>query len=430
MRPLHRVLTAVAVTGLLVPSACASDDGEQASTDTSVPPVVSSTTLPGTSTVPPTVEADLTSVRIAAEDVVALDAPIAMATRSGDDAIYIAEQSGRIRRLAIRDRTDRDGNVTSRSYELDGTFLDLRDSTEAEGEQGLLGLTFSPDGRRVVVDFTDNAGDTNVEEFEVDGSRADTGSRRRLLFVDQPFGNHNGGQVLFGPDGFLYVGLGDGGGAGDPEGNGQDPRTMLGSILRIDPDAPDDVTPYAVPSSNPFADGVEGAPEVWLFGVRNPWRFTFDRETDDLWVADVGQEEIEEITWLPASFGGGRGANLGWNDMEGNQPFAADGPPPGHVAPIHTYDRTDTAECSVVGGYVYRGSAIPALRGAYVYGDFCSGEVRALAAAGSVVVAEAPLGLTIPGLQSFGEDADGELWALSADGAVRKLVPAAAPADG
>lgn len=421
------LLVVVTAASLVATSACSDvfgDDEDASGGTTSLPPVVSSTTVPGATTAPPVVESNLQAVSVGLEEILSLDQPVAMAVRAGDPTIFLAEQGGRVRRLEVRDRTNDDGDVVGKSYSLDNTFLDLRDATEAEGEQGLLGLTFSPDGRKVVVHFTDNAGDTNVEELRVDGDEAE--DRRRLLYLDQPFGNHNGGQVAYGPDGFLYIGLGDGGGAGDPQENGQNPQTLLGTILRIDPDGRADDVPYGIPASNPFADGVDGAPEVWLFGARNPWRFSFDRATDDLWVADVGQDEIEEITYLPAAFGGGRGANLGWDDMEGSQLFEAAAPPPGHVGPIHTYDRAD-GECSVIGGYVYRGAAIPELTGAYVYGDFCTGEVRALAAAGSTVVADEPLGITVPGLVAFGEDTDGELWTLSNQGPVSKIIPVAPP---
>jgi glucose/arabinose dehydrogenase len=257
------------------------------------------------------------------------------------------------------------------------------------------------------------------------GDRADSRSRRDLLTIPQPFANHNGGQLQLGPDGFLYVGMGDGGGAGDPEGNGQNPATLLGTILRIDPQASTPDRGYAIPAGNPYILG-GGAPEVWITGARNPWRFSFDRLTGDLWVADVGQDELEELNLLPADASGmnaGRGANLGWPAMEGDQPFSSGEPPPGAVAPILTYGR-DSGACSVIGGYVYRGTAIPALQGAYLYGDFCTGEVRALLAIGGIVVDDRPLGITVPDLASFGQTSGGELMTMSKGGEIRLITPA------
>ena len=222
-------------------------------------------------------------------------------------------------------------------------------------------------------------GDTRVVSYAMSGDTVDTGSRRELLAVEQPYPNHNGGSIEFGPDGHLYVALGDGGSGGDPEGNGQDTGALLGKILRIDPaGATGDA--YAVPPDNPFADGAAGAPEVWLYGVRNPWRITFDPETGDLWVADVGQNAYEEIDLLPAADGGGRGANLGWNEMEATHPFEGGSNPDGAVLPVFEYDRSEGA-CSVTGGVVYRGAAIPGLDGAYLFTDFCDGRIRAVRAA-------------------------------------------------
>lgn len=423
-RPIGPFVALLGSAALLLASSCSdtSDDTTGGGSDTSAPPVVSSSTIPS-STVPPVAEADLANVAVTARDVAEADQPVAIVARSGADHLYVAEQGGRVRRLAVTKDRDRDGNVRRVSYKLEGTWLDLTGATEADAEKGLLGIAFSPDGRRFYADFTDNDGDTNVEEWTLSDDKVSSSSRRRILFVDQPADNHNGGHVVFGPDGFLYVGLGDGGGAGDPDENGQNPRTLLGSILRIDPDGASDGAAYGSPRSNPFADGVEGAPEVWLFGVRNPWRFTFDAETNDLWVADVGQGDVEEITWLPAGYGGGRGANLGWDDMEGDQPYESSGPPPGHVGPIHTYTHAEGG-CSITGGFVYRGDAIPALRGAYLYGDFCLGELHALATAGGTVVEDKSLGVTVPGLTSFGQDSDGEIWMTSQEGGIYKLEPA------
>jgi glucose/arabinose dehydrogenase len=243
--------------------------------------------------------------------------------------------------------------------------------------------------------------------------------RRELLRVEDPYPNHNGGHLALGPDGYLYIGLGDGGSGGDPHGHGQDTDTLLGSILRIDPTAPPADGEYGIPADNPFAAS-GGEPEIWLYGVRNPWRFSFDRATGDLWIGDVGQGEVEEIDRLPATNGrdAGRGANLGWNLMEGSEPFEGENPA-GGVLPIYEYTHDDG--CSVTGGYVYRGRAIPALTGAYLFADYCEPDLRAVRVAGDEVVEERSWDLSLEAIQSFGEDADGELYVLLASGPLLRL---------
>jgi glucose/arabinose dehydrogenase len=243
-----------------------------------------------------------------------------------------------------------------------------------------------------------------------------------VLAVDQPFANHNGGDVEFGPDGYLYFGLGDGGSAGDPEGNGQDPSTLLGSMLRIDPQGTlDGDEPYAIPGDNPFADGDAGEPEVWLYGLRNPWRFSFDPATDDLWIADVGQNAWEEINRLPAADGGGRGANLGWNELEGTHSFEGVNPDDG-VLPVFEYPHDDGG-CSVTGGVVYRGNAIAGLAGAYLFGDLCNPTLRALDVSGDEPREVSFDDSEVGNLVSFGQDNDGEVYAVSLDGPIYRLDP-------
>jgi glucose/arabinose dehydrogenase len=310
--------------------------------------------------------------------------------------------------------------------------LDLSDEVIDQGERGLLGLAFSSDGRDLYVNLTaEPDGRTLVLQYTLgDRTTVDLDSRRQLLEVEQPAANHNGGHLALGPDGYLYVGLGDGGGAGDPDGNGQDPSTLLGSILRIDPQGATDEEPYAVPAGNPFADGADGAPEVWLYGVRNPWRFSFDSVTGDLWVADVGQGEWEEITRLPANggFEAGRGANLGWDRMEGTHEF--EGPnPAGAVLPLHEYSHDD-GSCSITGGFQYRGTAMAELRGSYLFADYCTPGVRAIQLDVNTVIAERTWDVVGQGVVSFGEDQDGELFVLLESGPVLKLVPAGDAAAG
>ncbi|MEM7275425.1 MAG: PQQ-dependent sugar dehydrogenase, partial [Actinomycetota bacterium] len=222
------------------------------------------------------------------------------------------------------------------------------------------------------------------------------------------------------PDGFLYWALGDGGSGGDPENNGQDRQTLLGSILRIDPAATTGEAAYAVPADNPFVDDPDARDEIWTWGLRNPWRFSFDAETGDLWIADVGQNALEEITLLrQGEDRAGRGANLGWRIMEGDQLFDGDEPPPGHVPPVFTYDHSN-GRCSITGGYTYRGDLNRALDGVYLFADFCTGEVFGLEAFadGRISVANLLLGRTPEQVIGFGEDADGELYLLEANGRV------------
>lgn len=381
---------------------------------------------------------DLAEVSIALEEIAQLHNPVALAARAGDDAVYVAEQTGRVQRIAIT--TERggaeEGGTTSTSVEFevdDDVALDISRDVVAQGEQGLLGITFSTDGSRLYVAYTglDERQYLDEYEFPVDEVEADERTRRNLLVVDDAFPNHNGGQLAFGPDGYLYWAMGDGGGAGDPELTGQDPTDLLGSILRIDPDLDPDIDeddpayqPYAIPNGNPFADGAGGAPEVWAYGLRNPWRFSFDKVTGDLWIADVGQDTVEEINLLLATGGtnAGRGANLGWPVMEGDRPFAGSEPPVGSTQPIFTYGR-DGGACSVIGGYVYRGQAIEELRGAYLFTDFCVGRIRALTQSGGELVDERDLGIEVANPTSFGQDADGELYVLSQTGSVFRVVP-------
>ena len=345
---------------------------------------------------------------VAVEPVLELDEPIDMAVAPGDDLMWVAERAGRVLRVDMER-----GDAVS-------TVLDITAETEAEGERGLLGIAVTD--RWLFVNFTDLDGDTRVDAFERSGTGL--GSRRRtVLSQSQPFSNHNGGDLAVGPDGLLYVGFGDGGSRGDPLDTGQDPTTWLGAVLRIEP-TPEGTQPFTVPADNPFAahgDGIPpGLPEIFLIGVRNPWRFSFDRSTGDLWIADVGQDSYEEVTVLLAANGGGLGSNLGWRLREGLHSFTGE-KPPGHVDPVWEYGRDDG--CSVTGGFVYRGTAIEELYGAYVFGDYCTARLWALQFYGGEVQFR-DLGVEVPGgsLASFGEDSRGELYALSLNGPVVRIV--------
>jgi glucose/arabinose dehydrogenase len=358
-------------------------------------------------TLPPPVSANLARARIRLTRIATLNQPLAMAYRRNDPALYFAEKGGRIRAF-------RNGRVGS------AVALNISSQVSTGGEQGLLGLAFAPGGTKLYVNFTNTAGDTVVREYAFSGGRADTSTGRDVLQVDQPFANHNGGDLVFGPDGKLYIGLGDGGSGGDPQGNGQNLETLLGKMLRIDPSPPTPATEqYTIPPDNPFV-GRDGRDEIWSYGLRNPWRYTFDRDTGDLWTADVGQNAWEEVDFRPRSSRGGE--NYGWNRMEGTHSFAGT-PPPGHVGPIYEYSH-DGGNCSITGGYVYRGSRIQNLRGAYVFADFCAGRLRAFLPQNGAANDHRFLGPQGSSLSSFGEDRAGELYVMSLDGGVFKINPA------
>lgn len=319
----------------------------------------------------------------------------------GSGRLFVTEQRGIIRIL-------QDGQV------LETPFLDLTPLVGSDGlEQGLLDVVFHPDYASngfLYINYTDLAGDTVVARYSVssDPSVADPASVKIILQIDQPYPNHNGGQLQFGPDGMLYVGMGDGGAAGDPMGNAQRLGSLLGKLLRLDVNSGD---PYGAPPDNPFVGQAGARPEVWAFGLRNPWRFSFDRATGDVYIADVGQHELEEVNVQPAGSRGGE--NYGWDVLEGTRPFEGQ-PRPDLVMPVAEYSHE--FGCSITGGYVYRGSAMPELSGLYVYGDWCSGLVWALSrnAAGewtSTVLYETGLNIS-----SFGEDEAGELYLLDHSG--------------
>ncbi len=337
-----------------------------------------------------------------------LDHPLAMAVRRGDRRLYVAGQSGIVYALT----PGQNGSVRE--------ILNIRDRISFGGEQGLLGLAFSPDGRFLYINYTDVNGDTNVDECRMAGNGSvQTATRRQVLFVHQPFSNHNGGDLVCGPDGYLYIGLGDGGSGGDPFGNGQNLGTLLGKMLRIDPRQRDG-RPYGIPPGNPFI-GLSGArPEIWDYGLRNPWRYSFDRDTGDLWIGDVGQDTREEIDLEPAGSGGGR--NYGWHAFEGRLRYTNDPAPRNAIPPLMDYGHENGA-CAVTGGYDYRGRAIPSLRGAYLYSDYCEGLIMALVQRGGRVVQRRTLSASLGNVSSFGQDAGGELYVLTLGGRVYRIAP-------
>ncbi len=360
-----------------------------------------------------------------------LEVPISLAARSGSNDLYIAQRGGVIRRV-VRQFTDRGIERIDLSSRA---MLDLTGQVSLDGERGLLDLAFSTDSRYLYVSYTDLDGDTVIDEYDVNRSQtANVDSRRELLRIPQPYANHNGGDIDLGPDGYLYVALGDGGSSNDPDGNGQDADTLLGSILRIDPYGIGDAA-YSIPPGNPFAAGSpgegQGAPEIWLTGVRNPWRTSFDSLTGDLWIADVGQNAFEEINVLRADGDeGGFGANLGWPAKEGFDETGNGSVPGGVTDPIAVYPHTD-GNCSVTGGFVYRGVLNPMLEGVYLFGDYCSGTLWGLhQVEGRTQVW--PLTTTAaPGeLVSIDEGPDGEAYIVQAGGVVARLEPREAEPEG
>jgi len=319
-----------------------------------------------------------------------LDAPVHVAVPAGEPGrLYVVEQAGVIRVVV-------NGRLRA------APFLDIRSLVRSGGEQGLLSVAFHPDyarTRRFYVNYTDLRGDTRVVEYRSDGTRAQPATRRELLRVAQPYANHNGGGIAFGPDGKLYVGMGDGGSGGDPEDRAQDLRSQLGKLLRLD------------------VDRAGAKPELVALGLRNPWRFSFDRATGDLWIADVGQGDWEEIDVLRAGWSGL--PNFGWDVWEGRARFEDKPLGPGRlVQPVAVYSHG--AGCSVTGGFVYRGKAVPALAGRYLYGDYCSGTIWSLAAKGGKAVPRREP-FSVADLVSFGEDAAGELYAVSHGGTVYRV---------
>jgi glucose/arabinose dehydrogenase len=339
-----------------------------------------------------------------------LASPVGLAQAGdGSERLFILEQSGVIL-------------IWQNGALLSQPFLDIRQRVGSNGsERGLLGLAFHPQYAQngyFYINYTDLSGNTVIARFQVsndDPNVAQTDSETQLLYVRQPFANHNGGEVSFGPDGYLYLGLGDGGSAGDPNGNGQSLATFLGKILRLDVNGG---APYAIPPDNPFANG-GGLPEIWAYGLRNPWRFSFDRLTGDLYIGDVGQNSWEEIDFLPAGSPGG--TNFGWNIMEGFHPYQ--GATPANVVltpPVVEYGHD--MGCSVTGGVVYRGERLPAWQGVYLFGDYCSGNVWGLLQDAQGNWQSRLLFETRARITSFGEDEAGEVYMVDYGGTINTLI--------
>jgi glucose/arabinose dehydrogenase len=381
----------VTVTPLSPPTAAPTTQSDlQPAADSPVPPT--QTSIPSASSFPNS--NDYVWIPIAS----GLNRPVDVQSASdGTGRLFIIEKYGAI-------RIHQDGQL------LDAPFLNIADRVDDNSnEMGLLGLAFHPnfpENGYFYVNYTGDGGHTRISRFQASGNLADLNSEKVLLIIEQPFPNHNGGALAFGPDGYLYVGLGDGGLAGDPYKNGQNTSSLLGKILRIDVNNGD---PYSIPADNPFGN------EVWAYGLRNPWRISFDRLTGDLWIGDVGQGEWEEIDYLPA--GSLPGANFGWSIMEGNHGYDG-GAQPGLLLPAAEYSHNEGG-CSVTGGYVYRGS-MPEWNGIYLYGDYCSGLIWGLilSEAGwqSQVLFDAGVLIT-----SFGQDESGEIYLASDSGDIYRL---------
>lgn len=349
-------------------------------------------------------------VRLALQEVGAVEMPTAFAVRATDPTLFVTSQAGTVQAL--------------RSGQPAVTVLDLGARVSVGGEEGLLGIAFSPDGSEAYLHYTDANGDIQIDAFSVgENGMFDADSRRPILNIPHPdHSNHNGGQLVVDAEGLLYIGIGDGGGGNDPRRNALDRSILLGKILRIDPTA-DTNAPYRIPEDNPFYAMSSVRNEIWAYGFRNPWRFSFDRLTGDFWVGDVGERTLEEIDFVSAADGAGSGGNFGWSAYEGSRRFNDDQPNDNTIKPVHEY-RHGGGSASVIGGFVYRGRAIPGLYGAYVFGDQVRSLLWALRLDDSGATEVAEVG-AVETVSSFGEDNDGELYALSySRGTVYRIVPA------
>jgi glucose/arabinose dehydrogenase len=426
----HRQLAGFLSGLVLLTTACGSLSAPAAVTPTeaAASPVASGTPSPSSTPVPPSPvptatpqpTATLSPYRAAFPDPAGFQwLPVASGLSDpvdiqnagdGSGRLFLVEKPGRIRILLS-------------GLMLAQPFLDIRAEVgDSYIEQGLLGLAFHPDYKHngyFYVNYTDTSGNTVIARFQVssgDSNQADPSSETVLLRVNQPYRNHNGGGLAFGPDGYLYIGMGDGGSAGDPQRNGQNPNTLLGKLLRLDVDG---ASPYAIPAGNPFASG-GGRPEIWAIGLRNPWRFSFDPLTGGLYIGDVGQDRWEEVNFVPAGSPGG--LNFGWSAFEANHVYNGPDSPTGMVFPVLEYPH-DGGRCSVTGGRVYHGLALPEWQGVYLYGDYCSGQVSGLIRTDGASWLSADLFSTGARVSSFGVDEAGELYLADiGSGTVLELV--------
>jgi glucose/arabinose dehydrogenase len=353
-----------------------------------------------------TVQPPLPDEIVATPYVTGLSAPVFLTSPPGDARQFIVQQTGAIRVV-------KDGVL------LETPYLNIAAKITSGGERGLLGLAFHPDFAQngfFYVNYTDLSGDTRIERYHATPTSdvADAGSASLVLGFDQPFSNHNGGMLLFGPDGMLWIGTGDGGSGGDPQGHGQRLNSLLGKMLRIDVNT----APYVIPPNNPFVGRTDARPEIWGIGLRNPWRYSIDAETGRLYVADVGQNQWEEVHVVSTTTAN---VNYGWNVMEGRHCFNASiCDVTGLDLPVIEYSHDEG--CSITGGYVYRGDAVPGLRGHYFYSDFCTGFLRSFRLENGVPVDEREWEVgDIGNVMSFGEDASRELYILSSNGTVYRL---------
>lgn len=340
-----------------------------------------------------------------------LDEPVYLTAPAGDPRLFVVEQAGRIRII-------KNGALSARP------FLDIQGKVGSGGERGLLSVAFHPQYKTngfLFVNYTDKHGDTNIERYAVsrDPDAADPASAKLILKIDQPYANHNGGMNLFGPDGMLYIGMGDGGSQMDPHGNGQSTNTLLAKLLRINVDRGD---PYSIPPANPFAKG-GGRGEIWAYGLRNPWRFAFDAKDGNLYIADVGQNRYEEVDVVGMNRAG---VNYGWSVTEGFSCLSGsscDQRP--YQRPILVYDHSQG--CSITGGFVYRGSEIPALDGHYFYADYCSSWLRSFKIVNGRVTEQTEWPVEkVSAIASFGLDGAGEMYAVAHTGRILKIVAAGA----
>jgi glucose/arabinose dehydrogenase len=407
-------LPAVAAVVIVALAACGSDGRtDRAAGSTADPPGTASApaSTPTATAAPPARTAQAKrGVRLV--QIGRFSSPLYVTSPPGDRRrLMVVEQGGRI--MVVR------GGRT-----LPQPFLDIRPLVRSGGEQGLLSVAFAPDyatGGRFYVYYTDQEGQQRIVEYRRrTADRADASSARLVLRMADPEPNHNGGLMLFGPDRLMYVGTGDGGGGNDrhgPRGNGQSLDTLLGKILRIDPRASGG-RPYAIPPSNPFVGRAGARGEIYAYGLRNPWRFSFDRRTGDLAIADVGQDAVEEVDFVRR--GQGRGANFGWRPFEGRRRIFNE-PAPGAVAPVITHTHA-AGFCSITGGYVVRDASVPSLTGRYVYSDLCDGRIRAARLRAGRTTRGTPLALpAVPTVSSFGEDAAGRVYVVSLGGPVYRL---------